>query len=352
MFEHLTILEFTDYPLLNALIKFLAFIVLLFLVEFIVNRIFRRLTRKTETDLDDVFIDIVHQPLLISIFLFGIYFLIQDLGPSVKFLAYFKKILISIGLIIWTVAGIRLTRLIIIKILLKIFKFSGMRSDAVPALAGLLKIVIVVISIITMLAVWGVDLAPMLTSASIMSAVVLFAARDTLSNFFAGFTIIVDQPYKIGDYVDLSTERGEVVEIGLRSTRIKTRDDILISIPNAIIANEKIINESAPVKQFRVRVPIGVSYDSDVELVEKVLTEIATQNDNVVSEPEPRVRFRSFGDSSLNFELLCWAREPALRGLTIHEINKEIVKKFREHNIEIPYPQRDLHIISDRTKKD
>ncbi len=352
MFDHLKILEFTDNPLINAFIKFAAFILLLFILEFIVNKIFRKLTRKTETDLDDVFIDIIHSPLLISIFLFGIFFLVQDLDPTAKFLNFLRKILMSFGLILWSVAGLRLTRLIIVKILFKLFRFSGLRSDAVPALTGLLKIIIVVVSIIVMLAVWGVDLAPLLTSASIMSAVVLFAARDTLSNFFAGFTIIVDQPYKIGDYVDLQTERGEVVEIGLRSTRIKTRDDILISIPNSIIANEKIINESAPIKQFRVRIPIGVSYNSDVDLVEKILIEIAVNNANVIEEPEPRVRFRTFGDSSLNFELLCWARDPSLRGLTIHEINKEIVKKFRENNIEIPYPQRDLHIITDRTKKD
>ncbi len=125
----------------------------------------------------------------------------------------------------------------------------------------------------------------------------------------------------------------------------------MISIPNSIIANEKIINESAPQKKFRVRVPIGVSYNSDIDLVEKILLEIAVENENIYPDPEPRVRFRSFGDSSLDFELLGWAKEPELRGLTIHQINKEIVKRFREHNVEIPYPQRDLHIITDRTKK-
>jgi small-conductance mechanosensitive channel len=276
---------------------------------------------------------------------------LQDLSASAHFLEMIKKIFYSVLLVFWTIAGIKLTRKIVKSILIRLFQFSGLREDAIPALASLLKIIIIVISLIMLLAIWGVDLGPMLTSASIMSAVVLFAAKDTISNFFAGFTIIIDQPYKIGDYVDLSTERGEVVEIGLRSTRIKTRDDILISIPNAIIANEKIINESAPEKKFRVRVPIGVSYNCDIDLVEKILLEIAVENENIYPEPEPRVRFRSFGDSSLNFELLGWAKEPELRGLTIHQINKEIVKRFRQNSIEIPYPQRDLHIITDRTKK-
>ncbi|MEW6002875.1 MAG: mechanosensitive ion channel domain-containing protein [Nitrospirota bacterium] len=149
----------------------------------------------------------------------------------------------------------------------------------------------------------------------------------------------------IGDYIVLNTgERGEVVEIGIRSTRIKTRDDILISIPNSIIANTKIINESAPIPNFRVRIPVGVAYGSDIDVVEKTLIEIASQNENILKEPRPRVRFREFGESSLNFELLCWAKDPALRGLTVHELNKAIYKKFNERGIKIPFPQRDVHI--------
>ncbi len=350
MFESLKFLELTTNPYIDVLFKFIAFVVVLFVLEFIINRVFRKLTRKTTTDLDDVLVEILHRPILYTIVVSGIYFAIRDLQPSASLLLLSQRLFYSILLISWTITAFGLTRKIIVSILFKLFQISGLRDDAVPALTSLLKIIIIVVSLIIFLAIWGVDLAPMLTSASIMSAVVLFAAKDTISNFFAGFTIIVDQPYKIGDYVDLSTERGEVVEIGLRSTRIKTRDDILISIPNSIIANEKIINESAPEKKFRVRVPIGVSYNCDIELVEDILLQIAKNNDNIYPEPEPRVRFRTFGDSSLNFELLGWAKEPELRGLTIHQINKEIVKQFREHSIEIPYPQRDLHIISNRTE--
>lgn len=352
MFDYLKFLNLTSSDLFNTLLKFTAFIFVVLLLELIINKIVQLFTKKTETDLDDKLINIIHRPLQISLIIIGIFLVFHDLEVSKQTLLLTHKILNSFLLIVWTTAFVRLTKLIVVKILFKLFKISGLRQDAVPALASLLKLVLITVSIIVFLAIWGVDLAPMLTSASIMSAVVLFAAKDTISNFFAGFTIMVDQPYKIGDFVDLSTERGEVVEIGLRSTRIKTRDDIMISIPNAIIANEKIINESAPEEKFRLRVAVGVSYNSDIELVEKILLDIAIENKNIHSEPEPRVRFRSFGDSSLNYELLAWANNPEMRGLTIHELNKEIVIRFRENNIEIPYPQRDLHIIPNKQKKD
>jgi len=346
MFEILNMLEFTNSIVINAVIKLLSFIMVTFVIEIVITRIFKRLTRKTETSFDDRVLDIIHKPALLGLLTLGIYFAIEDLQPTAKFMESTNRVFYSIAITILTVVMFRMTTLIVTKILVKVFHVTGVRNDLVPAIASLLKIAIIVLFLIFLLAIWGVDLAPMLASASIISAVVLLAAKDTFSNFFAGISIIVDKPYKIGDYVDLTTERGEVTEIGLRSTRIKTRDDILISIPNSIIANDKIINESAPIENFRVRIPIGVSYNSDIDLVEKILLEIAQSNENVLPEPEPRVRFRSFGESSLNYELLCWAKEPSIRGLTIHDINREIFKRFKKSGIEIPYPQRDLHIRS------
>jgi small-conductance mechanosensitive channel len=203
----------------------------------------------------------------------------------------------------------------------------------------------VVVLFIVILSIWQINITPLLASAGIAGIAIAIAAKDTLANFFGGISVFIDRPYKIGDYVDLdSGERGEVVEIGIRSTRMKTRDDILVTIPNSIIANSKIINESAPIPHFRVRIPIGVSYGSDIDLVEKTLLETAADNSNVQTEPAPRVRFREFGDSALLFELLCWAKEPALRGLTIHELNSAIYKNFNESGITIPFPQRDVHL--------
>ncbi len=196
-----------------------------------------------------------------------------------------------------------------------------------------------------LLAVWRVDITPLLASAGIVGLAVALAAKDTLANFFGGINLFVDRPFKQGDYVVLGTgERGEIVEIGLRSTRILTRDDVMVSIPNAVIAGSKIVNESAPEPHFRVRLKISVAYGSDVDLVESNLIRIAKQEKLVAENPEPRVRFRSFGDSSLEFELLCWAQSPDRRGLMQHKLNKTIYKEFNDLGIVFPFPQREVYI--------
>jgi MscS family membrane protein len=231
----------------------------------------------------------------------------------------------------------------------KVSDVTGMGSDVVPLVANVSRIVIIVATVMIVFSLWHIDITPVVASAGIAGAAIAFAAKDTIANFFGGISVFVDKPFKMGDYIVLDKgERGEVVDIGLRSTRIKTRDDIMITIPNSVIANTKVINESAPVPNFRVRIPIGVAYGSDIDLVQQTLLEIAQGNELIVPEPPPRVRFRSFGDSSLNFELLCWAAEPAVRGRAVHEINCAIYKKFAENGIGIPFPQRDVHIRRDR----
>lgn len=212
---------------------------------------------------------------------------------------------------------------------------------------GNLGIAVVVLNAgFMLLTIWKVDITPLLASAGIAGLAVALAAKDTLANFFGGVNLFLDRPFKQGDYVVLGTgERGAIAEIGLRSTRIITRDDIMVCIPNSIIANSKIINESAPEPHHRVRIKIGVAYGSDLDQVEASLLKIAKNEKLVAEKPEPRVRFRSFGESALEFELLCWAHLPAQRGLMQHELNKAIYRQFNALGIIIPFPQRDIRLI-------
>jgi small-conductance mechanosensitive channel len=142
-------------------------------------------------------------------------------------------------------------------------------------------------------------------------------------------------------------ERGKVTQIGIRSTRLLTRDDIEITIPNSVIANSKIVNETGgPHAKRRVRVQVGVAYGSDIDRVREVLMDVANKAPEPMRNPEPRVRFRRFADSALDFELLVWIREPELRGRTLDALNSAVYKRFLKEGIEIAFPQRDLHVRS------
>ncbi|MCI5143319.1 MAG: hypothetical protein D3909_16665 [Candidatus Electrothrix sp. ATG1] len=153
----------------------------------------------------------------------------------------------------------------------------------------------------------------------------------------------------MGDYIILETgERGEVVELGIRSTKVKTRDDVMITVPNSIMSTTKIINQSAPNFSYRIRIDVGVSYDSNLREVEKILLQVAASHHALEKKPEPRVRYRSFGESAILLQLLVWIEEPAQRGLQTHNLLKMIHIAFKEHGIEIPFPQRTLHLDTDR----
>jgi len=194
--------------------------------------------------------------------------------------------------------------------------------------------------------VWDLDVTGWLASAGIVGIAVGFGAKDTVANFFAGVFILADAPYRIGDFIILDTgERGRVTHIGLRSTRLLTRDDIEVTVPNAVMGNTKIINETGgPHKKERIRIKITCAYGSDIDHVKKVLCETAVHLDGVCTDPEPRVRFRAFGPSGLELELLGWIEEPVLRGRITDALNTEVYRRFNEEKIEIPYLKQDVYI--------
>ena len=255
-------------------------------------------------------------------------------------------LLLTILVFVWMSRGFG-----ILALLLKVLsglknRYRMIQRKTVPLFSLIGKIAIVGTGSYFILLIWGIDPTAWLASAGVIGIAVGFAAKDTLSNLFSGFFILADTPYKVGDYIVISTgERGMVTNVGIRSTRILTRDDVEITIPNAVIGNAKVQNESSGRwEKYRIRVKVGAAYGSDVDQVCDVLKSIADESDNVCKDPEPRVRMRAFGASSLDFELLCWIEEPVLRGKVVHELNMKVYKKFNEVGIEIPYAKQDVYI--------
>ncbi|MDG4475850.1 mechanosensitive ion channel family protein [Thiovibrio frasassiensis] len=339
--------DLSRQPIIQRLMVVAIYALLAKAVDIFVNRILKRLAAAyTTTDLDDKAIDILHTPIVVSIFFVGIlHALSMEPGLSPPWEKFVPDVAKSIALVIWTLAALRLFMVLGEHYLDSISERGKIGADLFLLLKNVVRVVIFVSALLWLLSIWNVNLAPLFASAGIAGIAVALAAKDSLANFFGGISIFADKTFKVGDYIIIDNDqRGEVVEIGVRSTRIMTRDDVLITIPNSILANSKIINESAPVPRFRIRVPVGVAYGSDLAQVEAVLLAVAAANPAVVQEPEARVRMRSFGSSSVDFELLCWVEDPRLKGLEIHNLLKGIYKAFAENKITIPFPQQDVYI--------
>ncbi|MDH3492570.1 MAG: mechanosensitive ion channel family protein [Acidobacteriota bacterium] len=334
------------HPAISALSAILLFFLLGKIVDWLVTKVLARIVRRTRSNLDDKILNLLHRPIFLSVVLVGLGFAMYLLQQSEAITYTTIHILQSIAVFVWFRFALRL-----INTVLEELESIGSGSQFVtpatkPLLLNTFAIIAVAVAVYIVFLIWGINITAWIASAGIIGLAVSFAAKDTLANIFGGVAIFADKPFKVGDYVVLDGgDRGVITKIGVRSTRILTRDDIEITVPNGILATTTIINESGgPHEKFRIRVKIGVAYGSDLDLVEETLMEIAKTHEEVCDSPEPRVRLRNFGDWSLDHELLCWVERPVLRGRILHELNREIYAKFEENGIQIPFPRQEVYL--------
>jgi small-conductance mechanosensitive channel len=211
--------------------------------------------------------------------------------------------------------------------------------------------IVYTIAIIIALDMLGVNVMPFIAGAGVAGVAVGFAAKDTLSNLIAGILLIIDRPFEVGDRIEVwsapadSATWGDVIDIGLRATKIKTTDNIVIVIPNNEIMMRDIINYTHISEKIRVRINIGVAYDADLPKAKKLILRVAAATEWVVDEPAPKVVVRNFGESSVDLQLRVWIGDARQRMNTISHITDSVKGAFDNEGIEIPYPKRDIHII-------
>jgi small-conductance mechanosensitive channel len=331
-------------PILGALVIAAVFYLIAYAVRGLILNNIVRLTLRSDTHLDNAVVEHLRLPIRNTIVYFGLI-----LATNVASLPFGSGVLIdlfaSVIVVTWMIALIRIGNAV----------FTALGEDSsmaifqprtIPMFDIILKLVTLLVGSYCLLMVWGINPLGWLASAGIVGIAVGFAAKDTLANLFSGFFIVADAPYKLGDYINLdSGERGRVTAIGMRSTRLLTRSDVEITVPNAVIGGAKITNESGgPDEKMRLRIVVGAAYGSDVDQVCKLLKEIGDANPEVCKIPAPRVRMRGFGASSLDFNLLAWIEKPEDRGRISHELYMNIYKSFALAGIEIPYAKRDVYI--------
>jgi small-conductance mechanosensitive channel len=223
---------------------------------------------------------------------------------------------------------------------------------------GMIKGILFILGFLVMLTMLGVSITPLVTALGVGGLAVALALQDTLANLFAGIHILMEKSIRVGDFVKLeSGQEGYVEDITWRTTRIRMLANNTVVIPNSKLAQSSVTNYYLPEKRMSVLIPVSVSYDSDPLRVEQILIEEAKQCakevPGLLSEPEPSVRFiPGFGDSSLNFTLVCQVSEFVDQYLAQHELRKSIFRRFREEGIEIPFPQRTIHIRAQQNEGD
>jgi small-conductance mechanosensitive channel len=309
-------------------------------------KIVKKITSRTKVDFDDQITVLARPPVYYTFLVSGITYGLSLMPLSAPVHQIGIRSIQSLGVIVWVLFFSRLSSLLLNRLSLLSHRYAFIERRTVTLFENVAKVVIFAVGLYLIFVIWRIDMTAWLASAGIVGIAVGFAAKDTLSNLFSGVFILADAPYKVGDFIVMDNgSRGQVTNIGLRSTRILTRDDVEVTIPNSIMGNSTIVNQSGgPSEKMRVRLMVGVAYGSDIDLVKDVMLTIAQNEPQVCSTPEPSLRFRVFGASSLDFELRCWVYHPRYCSRVIDALNSKIYKEFERLQIEIPYTKQDLYI--------
>jgi len=215
------------------------------------------------------------------------------------------------------------------------------------AVGTIFRYLILVIGFIIVLQTVGIDLSTLTILAGALGVGIGFGLQNITNNFVSGIIILFERPIKVGDRIEVGSIRGDVVRISMRATTIVTNDNISIIVPNSEFISSTVINWSHIDRNVRLNFPVFVSYKADPEVVRKTLLEVADGNSGVLKDPKSDVLIDKFGDNSISFNLRVWTREYINRpGVLRSQLYYEILKKFKQNNIEIPFPQRDIHIRS------
>ena len=335
-----------EYPVALVLVMFAVGYVVGKGLQWLIRSLLDQAAKRTATELDDQLVKYLTAPVLQTTVILALVAAVKSFGFGESVDWFLVRALFTLLLFFWGKAWFNATHLAISALSREGHRFKVFQPRTRPLFEMSIKLFLATVFIWVFMSLWDIDGTAWLASAGVVGIAVGFAARDTLANLISGVSIIADAPYKLGDFIVLDTgERGVVTMVGMRSTRLLTRDDVEISIPNAVMGNAKITNESGgPAMDHRIRVPVGVAYGTPAAKVIEVLERIAKENDLILDQPSPRVRMRSFGESSKDFELLGWIRYPEQRGLARHQLLMEIDEAFGKEDIQIPFPQRDVHI--------
>ena len=334
----------------NIYLKFLFIlavsVLFAFLVKFIMIRVLKPLAKKTKTKIDDLIIKSISSIIFYIVLILGFKIGIQHFEFETSI---YSSIVDTLFILI-----------IVVMVLRVITNFSkhwmedwALKTEStaddrlIPLIAKILKAVTIILGFFFIFDTWNINISPLLATAGIAGIAIGFAVRDSLANILGGIQLVLDKTFKVGDKVELeSGEMGVIMDIGIRSTKLKTYDNEVIYIPNGSLANTKIKNFTVPDFSVRVNVNFGVEYGSDPAKVRDVVLEAVKKIDTVLEVPEPAVHFLNMSDFSLDFVARVWVENFANAYTTKLKVTEEIYNALNEAHIGIPFPTRTIYTKS------
>jgi small-conductance mechanosensitive channel len=337
-------MKFPDFfiPLVTAV----AVTLVLILIRGIALRLVQKWVERTSNGFDDlIFISFktpsIYWCLAIGIYAGIVFSKLPDRNVKLLSTAIYVIIILSITIALANLAGGMFNNYV---------RKSSLPLPSTGLAYGIIKGAIIAAGVLIVLNLMGISIAPLLTALGVGGLAVALALQDTLANLFSGLHILVEKSLRVGDFVKLETgQEGYIEDITWRTTRVRMLPNNMVVIPNSKLAQSVVTNYYLPEKRMSLLVPVGVSYDADPDEIERILVDEAVnavgEIAGLMGEPAPFVRFiPGFGDSSLNFTLICQVKEFTDQYLAQHELRKRIFRRFRKEGVEIPFPQRTVYI--------
>jgi len=342
-FDNIRNLDFVQFAIIFTITLIIAM-----LISPVIDVFQRRITQRTKTDLDDMFLDELKKPVRNIVLVTGITNSVLHLTVLETFRVYFESARFVI--VVWI--GMVFTLTIIGRIVEWYHRTIAVKTDTtlddefLPLFQKILKIVTVISAVVVVLSHFNFNVTSLVAGLGVGGLAISLAAKDTLSNMISGFTIMIDRPFRVGDHIILqSGDRGIVENIGLRSTKIQLYEKNILVVPNAEMVNSRVINRHYPDTVQRISALVGIGYNSDTQKATQIIFDVLAKLDAVLDNPKPRVIFKEFGDSSKNFDVQWWINSLNDYLDTLDQFHRQVEKEFANHGIEIPFPTRTIHQV-------
>ncbi|MBN2518729.1 MAG: mechanosensitive ion channel family protein [Candidatus Altiarchaeota archaeon] len=308
----------------------------------------RKVTKKTNNRLDDLLLDIIEEPLVVLIVIFGVWTGVHQLTLESGLLDFLNSVfgvLVSLN-IVWFI--LRLADVIIIEYLKPFAKRNetALDDELIPILQKVVKGLILIFAILSIVSNFGYDLTAIVTGLGIGGIAIALAAQDTLGNLFGGISLFMDRPFGIGDRVKVGDVYGDVVDVGMRSSKIETLDNTVVTIPNSVLSKSNIENYVKPDTILKQKFTMGLTYNTPVKKIERaveIVRDVIKKTEGV-ADREPLIWFTEFGASSLNILVIYWIKSLDFWGTTKHDMNIEIKGRFEKEGIEFAYPTQTIYL--------